>query len=142
MKKHYSAGIVLYRKKDEQIEYLLLHYISGHWDLPKGHIEEGESKQQAALRELKEETDLEATIEPGFQESFSYNFTDYDGEPAFKTVDFFVGLAQEGDVKLSHEHKDFVWLQYESAHQKLTYQNAKDMLIKADSFINKKIIKE
>ena len=56
-------------------EYLLLHYESGHWDFPKGKIEEGETPEQAALRELKEETGIEdAEILPGFTEGIKYFF--------------------------------------------------------------------
>lgn len=130
-----SAGIVLFRNKNTQREYLLLHYLGGHWDFAKGKLEEGETKEQAALRELQEETSLSAQLLPGFLESLSYIFKEQGGLVK-KTVYFFVGKAQKGDVRLSHEHQGFVWLAYKQAYEKLTYQNAREILDKAESFLN------
>src|SRR5260221_14596308 len=93
MKLLFSAGIIVYRIEDDQIEYLLLQYNAGHWDFAKGKIEKGETKEEAALRELDEETGLSAEIQPTFEETFSYIFHDYDKQLAQKTVYFFVGQA-------------------------------------------------
>ena len=136
MKQQYSAGIVTYRKEDGKILYLLLHYISGHWDLPKGKLEPGETKKEAALRELEEETGIsEVTIPPGFEESLSYTFRDYDRELTNKTVTFLVGETKSKEVTLSHEHQGYAWLEYEDALEQLTYQNAKNLFAKAHQFI-------
>lgn len=134
----YSAGIVVYRTKNKNIEYLLLQYSAGHWDFAKGKIEQGESKEQAALRELKEETNLTATIQPDFMQSFEYFFTDYDGEKAHKTVYFFVGQANSENVILSDEHTDFAWLPYQKAFEQLTFKNAKELLQEVENYLTKK----
>ena len=111
MIKEYSAGIIVYFEHKEKREYLLLHYQSGHWDFPKGHIEKGESKEQAALRELFEETGLKTEILPDFQDSFSYfHHLPKTKELAHKTVYFFVGKTDSKEVTLSHEHIGFAWL--------------------------------
>src|SRR5579863_9043997 len=112
MKHLFSAGIIIYRIENEQIEYLLLQYGAGHWDFAKGKIEKDETKKEAALRELHEETGLTAHIEPNFEETFSYIFHDYDKQLAQKTIHFFVGKATHHKVILSHEHTDYVWLPY------------------------------
>src|SRR5437762_10623781 len=108
MKHLFSAGIIVYRIENEQIEYLLLkyatkHYAEQHWDFAKGKIEKEETKEEAALRELQEETGLSAQIEPHFEEEILYIFRDYDGQLAQKTVYFFVGLATNNAVVLSDE---------------------------------------
>jgi len=133
----FSAGVVVYFKRNEKREYLLLHYESGHWDFPKGKIEEGETKQQAALRELKEETGLLATIHPGFEYTFEYFFKDKSGEFAKKKVYFFVGRSKAKRVDLSYEHIGYEWLAFDEACEKLTYKNAKQLLQKADTFLSK-----
>ena len=136
MKQAYSAGILLFSKENNQIEYLLLHYCDGHWDFPKGQIEEGEAKQQAALRELYEETGLQADIKPGFETTVSYIFHDRANKKTHKTIYFFVGHVKEKkEVKLSHEHKNSIWLVFDQALERLTYDNSKKILHKANNFI-------
>ncbi|MEX0940291.1 MAG: NUDIX domain-containing protein [Candidatus Babeliales bacterium] len=138
MIKEFSAGlIVFFQQPDKDREYLLLHYQSGHWDFPKGHIENDESKKEAAKRELKEETNLEAHIIDGFEESLSYfHHLPKTNELAFKVVCFFVGVVKEKNVQLSHEHIDYAWMPYDKALKKLTYDNAKEMLKKVETFLN------
>ncbi len=53
MKREFSAGVVVYYHNNNDIQFLLLHYEAGHWDLPKGHLEPNESTYDAALRELR-----------------------------------------------------------------------------------------
>ena len=138
MIREFSAGIIIFYEEKKKKEYLLLHYQSGHWDFPKGHIEKGESKQVAALRELKEETGLDATILDGFEESFEYwHRLPETQEIAHKTVYFFIGQTTSKDVVLSHEHIGFKWLSFKEAMKQLTYDNAREVLKKADVFLQK-----
>jgi len=139
MKQLYSAGIITYIMEHGKILYLILQYGAGHWDFPKGKIEEGETKQEAALRELMEETGLTAEVDDGFEESFQYIFTDYDKKLAQKIVYFFVGRATSKVVKLSDEHIDYKWLPYKDALEQLTYDNAKELLKKSDKYIQEHI---
>jgi 8-oxo-dGTP pyrophosphatase MutT (NUDIX family) len=136
----FSAGVVIFFQTEREPEYLLLHYTSGHWDFPKGHIEKGESKQQAALREVTEETGLQhIELLPDFQTEFSYIFrSPSTGELIKKTVYFFIGKSNEKEIKLSHEHIGFAWSPFKTAIAQLTYQNAKDLLVQADHYLTKK----
>lgn len=135
MKNIYSAGIVTYIKEGNTIEYLLLNYLGGHWDFPKGKLEAGEDKFQAAVRELAEETTLTAEVHPGFEVSYAYSFKDKMRQPICKTVYFFVGKVNSRQVTLSPEHQHYKWLDYEQALYTLTYENAKGVLAKADMFL-------
>ena len=55
-----SCGALVYRKKQDKYELLLIkHRYGGHWSFPKGHVEQGENELQTALREIKEETGLD-----------------------------------------------------------------------------------
>lgn len=130
MQEH-SAGTVVIKDG----KYLLLHYDSGHWDFAKGHLESGETPEQAALRELKEETGIEdAELLPGFVEKIKYFFK-REGKTVAKEVIFFIARAKTDKVKLSFEHKDFVWLPFKEAVEKLTFNTAKEVLRKADAFL-------
>jgi bis(5'-nucleosidyl)-tetraphosphatase len=110
---------------------VLLHYCDGHWDFPKGKIEPGETEQEAAQRELHEETGLTAQLDDTFKQSVSYIFLDQQKKLTTKTVYFFVGKAMNSDVQLSDEHTNFQWLTYQQALERLTYDNAKNILKKA-----------
>lgn len=107
---------------------MLLHYEAGHWDFPKGKIEKGETKKEAALRELKEEAGITAEIDNDFEESFVYFFRDKEGILIKKEVYFFTGQASSVKITLSFEHIDHAWLTFEDAIKKLTYDNAKELL--------------
>lgn len=135
MRELLSAGVVIYRIRNNVIEYLLLHHIAGHWDFAKGKIEPGETKEQAALRELHEESGLKTSLEQGFQESIEYSFMDRSGEPTKKTVYFFIGRAENDTVTLSAEHKNYMWLPYDKAYKKMTFDTARKVLEKAHAFI-------
>lgn len=140
MKKEYSAGIIVFYDLmvDDQIQriYLILHYPRGHWDLPKGKLEKDETNMQAAIREVKEETGLEVTIIPGFEQSLSYMFKDQEGHLVQKTVTFFVGKSSTTDVSLSHEHINYQWLSLRDALKQVTYVNARQLLSMADQFLS------
>ena len=136
MKREFSAGVVLFYIRNKTIEYLLLHYASGHWDFPKGHIEKGETKQETALRELKEEAGMSAQLCEGFEDSFEYFFKNTKTHELInKTVYFFVGQAVTKQVTLSHEHIGYEWLEYNQALEKITYKNAKELLKKVHTFL-------
>lgn len=137
-----SCGIVVYREKDGINLYLILHYPSGHWDLAKGHVEEGETEQQTAARELLEETGIaDINFVAYFREEISYQYR-RNKKISNKQVVFFLARTKLEKVKLSHEHKGFKWLPYGPAYNKLTFENAKNLVKKAHHFLaNNKLMR-
>ncbi len=141
MPKETSAGAVVFKKEDNQIYYLLLHYKSGHWDFPKGHIEDGEEEKETVKREVKEETGIEdIKIIEGFKEWMKYTFRQTYGLEkdekkkalwVFKIVTFYLAETKTKEVKISFEHLGYKWLPYESAFEQLTFKKAKEILKKA-----------
>lgn len=137
MKKERSAGIVLFLEKPEGNRFLLLNYPTGHWDFIKGKIEHGETEHQTAVRETKEETGIsDLEFIDGFKENINYNFQ-YEGELIYKEVVFFLAKTKTETVMVSHEHLNYTWLDYKDAIEKTTYQNAKDILSKANDLLQK-----
>ena len=132
-----SAGVVLFRKENSKILFLLLHYPSGHWDFVKGKIEKGETNHETALRETKEETGItDVTMIENFEEWIEYNFQ-FQGELIHKKVVFFLGETKEKYVSISHEHLNYIWMNYLDAMEKTTFDNARSVLTKAYSFLGK-----
>lgn len=132
-----SAGIVLFRKEESKNLFLLLHYPSGHWDFVKGKMEKGESIHETAIRETKEETGItDVSFLDNFEEWIQYNFQ-YQGELVNKKVVFFLAETNTKDVEISHEHSDYIWVDYNTAMEKTTFDNAKTVLTKAQMLLSK-----
>jgi len=131
-----SAGIVIFRKEETKNLFLLLHYPSGHWDFVKGKMEKDETTHQTAIREAKEETGItEITFIENFEEWIEYNFK-YQGELVQKKVVFFLAETKTKEIKISHEHNGYTWLDYNSSMEKTTFDNAKTVLTKAQKLLS------
>ena len=134
-----SAGIILFRERNDQREYLLLFstYVTKFWSFSKGAIEEGESEEQAALREAREETNLQKIeLIPGFQEKTAF-FKKREGKTVFKEVVWFLGRVHDAhDGQVSQEHKDLKWVSYEEGLKILKHKNDKMLLQKAEEKLN------
>lgn len=141
MKFEFSAGGIVFRRATNQIEYLLLEFPSlgkgtRYWGFPKGLIEEGESAERAARREIGEETGLlEVTPLLGFKEKETYVFK-REGDLVRKTATFFLVEVPAGAApKISEEHTGWRWFSLEAALGALSFGSAKEILQKADKFL-------
>ena len=124
-----SCGIILI---DDKNEYLLVRLHAGHWDFPKGHVEQGETEKETALREVLEETGLQAIILPGFRETVTYLVKGY----IPKEVVYFLGRPHNRDVNIQVEEvSDFAFLPYEAARKRLTFETNRQLLDKAQAFL-------
>ncbi|MEK6907036.1 MAG: NUDIX domain-containing protein [Nanoarchaeota archaeon] len=138
MIKQKSSGAVVFIK-DKEIKYLILQYGLGHWDFSRGLVEKDETEEEAALREIKEETNLNVKIISGFKEKTNFFFREK-GELISKEVVYFLAKTNNEKVKLSFEHLNYSWLNYNEALEKLTFKNVKEVLKKANNFLNNSLI--
>ena len=130
MARERSCGAVIFSDND----YLLLRYGWGHWGFMKGNVETGEDELETILREAEEETRLTAnqlSFIEGFRETITY-FYKNEGRTIYKKVIFLLAESNSRDVTLSHEHNDYAWLDYNEALKRLTYDNAREILQKAE----------
>jgi len=129
-----SCGAVVF-KRDGNRKYLLLHYERGHWDFVKGHVERNESEIDTVRRETEEEAGITGlTFVEGYRERISYYYKRA-GRTVYKEVIFYLVESLTDAVRLSREHVGYEWLPYDRAHDRLTYKNAKEILRKADEFL-------
>ncbi len=133
-----SCGAVVYLNKGSETLYLLLHYEAGHWDFVKGNVEANETEKETVVRELREETGItDAQFIDGFREEIEYYYR-RQGETVHKEVIFYLMETNTETITISFEHVGSIWLNYSQAMEKLTFKNAKDLLQKANDFLNKK----
>ena len=108
------------------------HINSGHWSFPKGHVEQGETEVETALREIKEETTLDVLIDPTFRETVTY----FPRKDTQKVVVYFIAKAKTFDyVPQEDEIAEIRWVDIGHAVQMLTYENDKTIVNKARSAI-------
>ena len=135
MIKEVSAGIILYNDVHDEKKFLVLKYPGGHWDFVKGKMENSEEPKQTAIRETKEETGIiDVEFIDGFNEEISYTFY-VNNEEIDKKVIFYLGKTKSTEIVLSHEHLDFAWLNLKDAMDRITYENAKIVLTKANNLL-------
>jgi len=133
MKFEKSCGVVIYRRMGEELEFLSIsNRNDGHWGFPKGHVENGESEEQTAIREVYEETGLQVDLINGFRETVEYLIK----EATMKEVVFFLSCVQDQAVHIQlSEIKDYRWAGFQTTKQLLGYISSMDVLDKAYEFI-------
>ncbi|MGI0090878.1 MAG: bis(5'-nucleosyl)-tetraphosphatase [Nitrososphaerales archaeon] len=139
-----SAGAVIFHDNPTKgiREYLVLHYPAGHWDFPKGAVEKGETEEQAAKREIFEETGLKVdTFISNFRKPIDYHYRRQDGL-AHKRVIFFFAKSSENKIRISFEHSGYDWLNFEQSLRRLTFENARNVLREANTWLASKEAQE
>ena len=123
MKQVKSCGFILFRgdRADPQKSFLLMKH-QDRYDLPKGHIEPGETDLECALREMNEETGIPISavqVEPDFQYRSVYypQYARYDNETIEKTLIIFLGWVDSPTVTTSTEHLGYKWIDWQPPHQ-------------------------
>ena len=122
-----SCGVIPFRENGEDREYLILLQTNNCWSFPKGHMEAGEREEETALRELLEETGLQAGLVAGKRAVSEYDITPY----TRKQVVLFLGEVA-GNVMLQEtEVRKYKWVRAEELSAYLhpdTYQVCRELL--------------
>lgn len=140
IKKEKSCGAIIYKIEDNNIKILLLKHNVGHWSFPKGHVENNETEEETALREIKEETNLDVLIDTNFRRVSTY----YPKENVIKDVVFFIGKQIDKNIKAvpqESEISELGWYLKEDALNIITYDNDKELLKEALDYLEKSGIK-
>ena len=133
-KREISAGGVVYRRDGDQIEIVLASRRTRRgelaWGLAKGGIEDNESPEEAAVREVREETGLLAEIEDSLGETrYFYVWEDV---RIRKTVHFFLMRHTGGNIDdRDDEMEEIRWFPLERALKRAAYRGERDVLVRA-----------
>lgn len=129
-----SCGAIIFCKTRQNTRILLVKNNNvRYWSFPKGHIEDGETEQETAIREIKEETGLDVTLAPGFREISEY----CPFGKIRKRVVFFLARAFTDNVKIQEEEiADYIWVDLQQARKMCTYDNDLRVIDKAETAIH------
>jgi 8-oxo-dGTP pyrophosphatase MutT (NUDIX family) len=149
LRREFSAGGVLVRRLRGAVVFAAIHPQGrkpGTWALPKGLVDEGETPEQAALREVAEETG--ARGRPlGKLGDVRYTYTQTWGEDAgervFKIVSFYLVRYSAGrlgaiDEEMRREVAEVRWLPLDEAERRLSYRGEREMAAKARAMIRER----
>ncbi|KRK97016.1 NUDIX family hydrolase [Secundilactobacillus odoratitofui DSM 19909 = JCM 15043] len=133
-----ASGAVVYRVVNGQPEYLLLKSATSQfWGFPKGHVEGDEDLIATATREIREETQLQVSVDTNYHDQLAYDMANGN----HKEVHLFVSevpssvAIKKQDIEIS----DYGWFDEQAAVQRLTYDNLKALLKRAHQYISAKI---
>lgn len=124
-----SAGGVVFRRVGANLRFLLIRDPYDNWGLPKGHLEDGETLEAAALREVAEETGLANLAVHAPLPTIDWFFRDGD-HVIHKFCHFFLLESEQGEPSPQRDEgiSDCIWCSYRKAMRTVSYDNARDVL--------------
>ncbi|MFA6526601.1 MAG: NUDIX domain-containing protein [Candidatus Buchananbacteria bacterium] len=143
-----TVGVILFRKNpDIGIQYLALYLRNDYWNFPKGHVEDGESEIETAMREVYEEVGIRnLKFIDGWRQQTQFIYKETHREkPELIRKDLMLYLAEadmKTEIKLlikegeGEKINGYAWLDFKTALKYLKFKNLKEILKEADSFIN------
>ena len=134
MKRTETAGGIVLNKKGL---VLVVSQNRNSWSLPKGHIDEGENKLQAAVREIYEESgisELELIKELGFYERYRISLDGGDDKSELKVIYMFLFKTNQEVLKpIDPANPEAVWVKKEKVSELLTHKKDKEFFLKVMS---------
>ncbi|KPJ58274.1 MAG: hypothetical protein AMJ42_03580 [Deltaproteobacteria bacterium DG_8] len=137
-----SAGGVIYRIKDREVMVCLIKTLpKGHWQLPKGLIDKSESLEEAALREVKEETGLDG-ISEGRVDKIDYWFWLKEGDEKVRhhKIVYFYLIRYKGGFTKDHDQEvaEACWFPFDKALDRISFKSEREIVQKAEKMLEKK----
>ena len=130
-----SAGAIIYTTIKNKRYYLLSKDFHNNYGFAKGHLEENETLQDAAIREIQEEVGLDIILDDNFKEELRYIMPN-DNE---KSSTYFIAYYSNQEIKPQVEEvQETLLLPYEDAMNRLTFDSMKEVLKKAEEYLNER----
>jgi len=135
-KQEVSAGGIVFRAHDGQPLFLLIRDSYGNLGFPKGHLEKGEPPDQAAVREVLEETGVEQPVLRGHIDTIDWYFR-FRGRLIHKVCHFY--LMETHSERTSPQRAEGItecqWVPFAGALEAVSYANARDVLRRANAMV-------
>lgn len=133
-----SCGAVVFTYIDGELKFVIIRSPEGFYGFPKGHVEDGETEEQTALREIFEETGLRVCLIDGFRTEDSHPLIREGRPDVIKTIIYFLAefdgqalRAQESEVS------EISLMSYEKAMSSFQFESSKRILSEAFDFLKK-----
>lgn len=134
IRKEKSCGAVVFTDDGGERKYLVIKSIEGICGFPKGHVENGETEQETARREILEETGINVTFIDGFRIRESYSFVRGGVRIEKEVIYFLCSFSGQTPCPQESEISEIYLLDYNSAHKKLSFESAKHILMEAEKY--------
>lgn len=135
-----SGGVVVRDGEKGHEVVLVLSNPKRYWQIPKGMVDEGESLEATALREVREETGVVAeVVAPVDTIDYWFQKKNKDGSRTrfHKIVHFYLMQYVSGELVTDWENLDAQWVQVDEAIERLSFKNAKEVMAKAKVLLEK-----
>ena len=129
-----SCGAVVFTRMNNEIQYLLIRNLTGIYGFPKGHVEQGETEEQTALREVFEEVGLAVKLVSGFRCEDEHPIPQK--ENTMKQIVYFLGEYSNQEFTYQIEElTDALLTDYETAMTLFQFDSSKRILTEANNFL-------
>jgi len=127
-----AGGIVFRRNKDDEVEILLIQDAKDRWTIPKGHIEEGETAQQTAKREIGEEAGLTNTEVHGWLGKIHFRYRRVDKLVLMTTQIYLVkALGDTNAIQKEEWMNGIKWFKFADALDAIEYEDIGKLMLLA-----------
>ena len=129
-----SCGAVVFTRMNNEIQYLLIRNLTGIYGFPKGHVEQGETEEQTALREVFEEVGLAVKLVSGFRSEDEHPIPQK--ENTMKQIVYFLGEYSNQEFTYQKEElTDALLTDYETSMTLFQFDSSKRILTEANNFL-------
>lgn len=137
MQRETSCGAVVFTLCGGKRRYVIVRGKKGFFGFPKGHMEAGETEQETALREIKEETGLSVRLIDGFRTEDEHPLI-REGKPeTIKKIIYFAAVFENQETHAQEsEITEIRLMTYEEAMKAFQFESSKRILAEANAFLN------
>lgn len=128
-----SAGAIIYTRINDKNHYLVILDNHNNYGFAKGHIEKDETEIMAAIREIKEEVNIDIELDDNFRYELNYVMPNGVNK---KSIYYLGYYENQKPIRQVEEIEKILLLPYKEALDILTFDNMKEVLIKAERYIN------